>query len=87
MKTMQDFILTHDEKYRYMLLGRMRSDCTYFLGNGNKNVKYLWGENVDDHIAWMKMLWDSFKPNKKPEWLTMTDIENLEKRMKKEGKK
>lgn len=82
MKTMQEIISTHDEKYKYMLLDRMRADCTYFLGNGNRHVKYLWAGNVEDQIADMKMLWNSFKPCNKPEWLTMADIESLEKRMK-----
>ena len=82
MKTMQEIIATHDDKYRYMLLDRMRSDCSYFLGNGNRHVKYLWAGNVEDQIAGMKMLWNSFKPCDKPEWLTMADIESLEKRMK-----
>lgn len=82
MEAMQEIIATHDEKYRYMLLDRMRSDCAYFLGNGNRHAKYLWAGNVEDQIADMKMLWNSFKPCEKPEWLTMEDIESLEKRMK-----
>lgn len=82
METMQEIIATHDEKYRYMLLDRMRADCAYYLGNGNRQVKYLWAGNVEEQIEDMKMLWDSFKPDEKPEWLTMEDIESLEKRMK-----
>lgn len=39
MKTMQEIISTHDEKYRYMLLDRMRADCTYFLDNGKRAAK------------------------------------------------
>lgn len=81
-KAMQEIIATHDEKYRYMLLDRMRADCAYFLGNGNRHVKYLLAGNVENQIAGMKMLWNSFKPYNKPEWLTMADIESLEKRMK-----
>lgn len=60
----------------------MRADCAYYLGNGNRHVKYLWAGNVEDQIEDMKMLWNSFKPGEKPEWLTMADIESLEKRMK-----
>jgi hypothetical protein len=82
MKTMQEIIETSNEQYRYTLLSRMRADCAYYLGNGNRHVKYLWAGNVEDHIADMKMLWNSFKPDEKPEWLTMADIESLEKRMK-----
>ena len=77
-----EIIATNDEKYRYMLLDRMRTDCAYFLGNGNRHVKYLWAGNVEDQITCMKMLWNSFKPGDKPEWLTMADIESFEKCMK-----
>lgn len=66
METMQEIIATHDEKYRYMLLDRMRTDCAYYLGNGNRQVKYLWAGNVEEQIEDMKMLWDSFKPDEKP---------------------
>ena len=79
---MKKIIERSDKKYRYMLLSRMEMDCGYFLGNGNRYVGHLLGENVEDHIAEMKMLWDSFKPCEKPEWLTMEEIESLEKRMK-----
>lgn len=56
METMQEIIATHDEKYRYMLLDRMRSDCAYYLGNGNRQVKHLWAGNVEEQIEDMKML-------------------------------
>ena len=29
-------ILQRDSKYKYMLLGRMQSDCEYYLGFGNR---------------------------------------------------
>ena len=29
-----DEILNKDERFRYMLLDRMRTDCEYYLGNG-----------------------------------------------------
>lgn len=43
METMQEIIATHDKKYRYMLLDRMRTDCAYYLGNGNRQVKTFMG--------------------------------------------
>lgn len=48
--------MDYDPKFRYMLLDRLRSDCEYFLGNGHKNEKDLWGLNVPDHISAMKVL-------------------------------
>ena len=43
--------------------------------------KYLWGQDVDSHIAYMKALWLSFPADKKPEWLSYEKIEVYEKRM------
>ena len=73
--------LEHDEKFRYMLLDRMKQDCKYFLGNGHRLEKYLWGTDVKNHIETMKALWNSFPENGKPEWLTMEEIEEFEKQM------
>ena len=49
-----------DDRFRYMLLGRMRLDCSYFLGYGYGCEKFLWAGNVTDQIGYMKALWDSF---------------------------
>lgn len=69
-----------DLEYRYMLLDRLRSDCEYFLGNGNRNEKHLWAGSVDAQINEMKKIWNSLK--EKPEWITIEDINNYEKKMK-----
>lgn len=66
---------------RYMLLDRMRSDCDYWLGFGNRYDPHLWAGNPADQIQYMKWLWESFPDDGKPEWLTMEQIEDLEKRM------
>lgn len=67
--------------FKYMLLDRMKSDCKYYLGNGNRLDKYLWAENVPEHIACMRALWNSFTEDGKPEWLTMEQINEYEKQM------
>lgn len=67
-------------EYNYMLLDRLRSDCEYFLGNGNRNEKHLWAGSVDAQINEMKKIWNSLK--EKPEWITIEDINNYEKKMK-----
>lgn len=74
-------ILQHDEKFRYQLLDRMRSDCDYFLGNGNRLDKFLWAGNVESQIAYMKALYNSFSDDKKPEWISLEDINNYEDAM------
>ena len=35
-------LLTADEKLKYAMLGRLQSDCEYYLNWGNKNKKCLW---------------------------------------------
>lgn len=81
----EDFdFLNKDAEFRYQLLDRMKGDCKYYLGNGNRQNKYLWAGNVDDQIEDMKKLYNSFPDDKKPEWITMEDINNFEKEMKKE---
>lgn len=69
------------DSFKYMLLDRMKQDCNYYLGNGNRLAKYLWVENEAEHIENMKALWNSFPEDAKPEWLTMEQIEEFEKEM------
>ena len=75
----KDVIQHKDATFRYMMLDRLRVDCEYFLGNGNRNEKHLWAGDVERHIKLMKDLYNSFE--EKPEWISMKDIENYEKRM------
>ena len=69
------------DSYKYVLLDRMVMDCLYYLGNGNRNIKYLWSKDEAEHIANMKALWNSFPEDGKPEWLSMEEIEKFEKEM------
>ena len=73
-------------KYNYMLLDRLKQDCEYFLGNGNGNVDTLWAKDIDEQIAKMKELYNSFADDEKPEWITMDDINDYEKEMKEYNK-
>ena len=76
----EDFdINSLSDKEKYMFLDRMKQDCKYFLGNGNRNTKYLFGNSVKEHIESMKELYNSLK--EKPEWLSMEDIEEFDRKM------
>ena len=77
-----DNLLDKDKKFRYQMLSRMQSDCNYFIGNGNKNPKVLWAQDVDDHIKVMKKLYNSFDEKDRPEWISLKDIEDYYKKMK-----
>ena len=74
-----DELVKQPNKFKYQMLDRLKSDCEYFLGNGNRNEKDLWADSVEEQIAIMKALWNSLE--EKPEWLSMEDIENYEKEM------
>lgn len=72
---------TKDEKIRYMMLSRLKMDCDFFLGYGNRSEKHLWAGNVKDQIEEMKKIHNSFSEDKKPEWLSYEEILNYEKKM------
>ena len=65
----------------YLMLGRLRSDCDYYLGHGRRCEKYISGKNGVDTISEMKKLWNGFPADSKPERLTMEDIEEYEREM------
>ena len=73
-------ILQRDERFRYMLLGRMKCDCDYYVeSSGHSDC--LWAHNEYKQIEYMKAIWESFPDNEKPEWLSMQSIENYERKM------
>lgn len=69
------------DRFNYQLLDRLRIDCEYYLGNGNRNVKHLWANNEKEQIEKMKELYNSFSDNGKPKWLTYEQILQYEKLM------
>ena len=72
---------TPEEKFNYMLLGRLQMDCNYYLGNGNRYKGHLWAKDEQEQINKMKELYNSFTDDKKPEWLTWEQILQYEKLM------
>lgn len=76
-----EWVLSRDDKFRYQLLDRLRSDCDYYLGYGNRYPKNLWAGSENEQIEFMKAIWNSFSDEAKPEWLTWEQIEEYEKEM------
>ena len=72
-------VTSRDEKFRYQLLDRLKQDCNYFLGYGNRHEGSLWAGNAKDHVAVMQALWDSLP--EKPEWLTKEQLANYASKM------
>lgn len=73
-----DEILDIPSRYReeYMMLGRLQSDCEYYLHNGGRNPKFLWAQDERKQIAEMRRLYDILPV--KPEWLHSGDIDEYE---------
>ena len=70
-----------DAAFRYMLLDRMRGDCDYYLGRGDRQAKYLWARSEQEQIETMKAIWNSFSEDEKPAWLSMEQICDYEEKM------
>lgn len=70
---------TRDYSGDYRLLDRLRTDCEYFLGEGQRNEKHLWAGNVSAQIHKMRELYDALP--EKPTWLTREQIEDYADRM------
>ena len=69
-----------DNRYNYMMLDRLKSDCEYYLVNGCRNAKHsLWAHDEQAQIDKMRELYDSLTI--KPEWLTMEQIDEYAARM------
>ena len=78
-------LATMNKVFREQLLGRLESDCKYYLGLGNRNADNLWAKEEQDQIQVMKMLYESFADDEKPDWITMADIERYEEEMLREA--
>lgn len=61
-------------KFQYQMLARLKSDCDYYLGYGNRNADKLWWKNEKNQIEAMKAIWQSFPEHQKPKWLTWEQI-------------
>jgi len=75
---LQDLLLG-EEAFRYQMLGRLQTDCEYYLSFRERTPNVLWAKDEKRHIKYMKALYKSFSV--KPEWITMEDIKNYEKLM------
>ncbi len=67
-------VVNRDKRFRYMLLSRLQSDCEYYLHHGGRHPKGLWAGDEALQIDFMTKLYESFKVDEKPEWLTMEQI-------------
>lgn len=75
-------------EFGYQLLGRLQQDCEYVLGLVENNTslrgtqKALWALEADMQIEKMRELHEAFPEDAKPEWCTLEDISEYERRFK-----
>lgn len=70
----------YEPRFRYMLLDRLRQDCSYYLRIGG-SASCLWADDEQDQIDTMRAIWNSFPEGDKPEWLTMEHIDEYARKM------
>lgn len=64
----------YEPEFRYMMLSRLKQDCDYYLGYGNRHTNALWAKDEHIQIEVMKTIWNTFGPEDKPEWLTWEEL-------------
>lgn len=67
--------------FNYQMLDRLRSDCDYYLGNGNGNSKHLYYKDINKQIEEMKKIYNSFSDEDKPKWISLDKIEDYRNKM------
>lgn len=68
-----------DFKDVYRLLSRLKEDCDYFLGAGERQEKHLWAGSAAAQLDKMRELY-ALVPEK-PEWLTEQELSDYAQRM------
>lgn len=71
-------VLQRDAQFRYMLLGRLSSDCESCLNREISHGTRLWAGNPKDQIKYMRAILDSFPDTEKPVWCTKEMIDRYE---------
>lgn len=67
----------------YMMLSRLKSDCDYVINNNIRMPHlFFWAGTPDKQIKEMRDRWNAFEDDEKPEWLTMEQIDEYERKLK-----
>lgn len=70
-----------ETRYNYMMLGRLKRDCDFYLGYGMRNAEYsLYCKDEKEQIKEMLHIYNSL--TLKPVWLDVTDILRYAEQMK-----
>lgn len=70
-----DRIKRSSPEFLYQLLGRMQSDCDYYLGYGGRYAGHLWALDEREHIETMRNIYRHLcEIGGAPDWISMEDI-------------
>lgn len=78
---LRNYNLAGDVTFRYQMLGRLISDCDYYLSCPKPTSAVLWGNEEEKQIHLIQTLYDSFTEEEKPEWITQEQIDEYTERM------
>jgi hypothetical protein len=68
-----------DSTFDYMMLGRLQSDCEYFLHYGNGVTNRLWANSVFEQIKEMERIFNLLPIP--PKWISMKKIRWYHRKM------
>jgi len=68
-----------DADFCSLLLGRMKSDCDYYLGCGQRDASVLWVKDVKGHLLTMRQFYESLE--NKPDFLSEVVLKEYERKM------
>jgi hypothetical protein len=82
LKEDYDVLRDMSPKGLYQFLGRLKSDCDYYLGYGGKAKKHLWANDEKEQIDLMRKVYDKLiKNGMAPTFISTNDINEYEKKM------
>lgn len=74
-------LMLKDSRFLQQLLGRMKSDCDYYLGNGGRYAGHLWAGDPETQIKYMNAIsYELMKRNEHP-FLYQDEIDDYREKM------
>lgn len=68
------------KQFQYMMLSRLQGDCKTHFSAFSPSCRIKTKESKDGIIKEMKALWEQFTESEKPEWITLEEILDYERR-------
>lgn len=79
--TIDWLVMDEDVRHDLMMLSRLKHDCDYYLGYGNRNAASLWAHDEVEQIKAMRLRLAALPAEHKPDWLTEEQVNEYEAKM------